>query len=973
MNPESPANRRQTLEVSLTALILGELPPDHAAALQEVLEHDPELARTYERLKKAASLIQEAETAAPIDAPPPTKLKLGSERRETLLRTFKPITPLPLPGRRSTKLSRRLAPVGIAAVLMLTLTMMLGPSLSRSKFKSSSQTAAVTRRMEAMKRELSRTDLAQGGTSLPTLTVRNGLVDAAGRIDTSSGPAANEGKLRIVLPESAVADRSITVPAGSPSVVSTVNEEMSKLDTTEVFRRSYGEFAYIVPPASDNRSSAAAAPADGLNAGAAVNQTSAGQKPTPELNLNFSKNGQDLATVVGKPSMIIAAAPPAPSLSVGAPSRSKSGESISLGDLPVVGRTFYPTQNPSADTGSVYDLGVVGYINLPLTNGLYADVRTFYRHFNDESGLAQSADQYWAEHRSEQDIEHMKQGGSLLAGGAQDIKGLADRDAIRRKLLEASQSVVVADKAKLERTRESRPQAGAMGGASKKVEESAVNHGAKEAVQETRAAVAKSPAESAVEQKQLPGAIELQTVEKTADAPLAKPASPPPIPQPEFETRNNAFSTFSLNVSDVSFKLAAASLEKGTLPEASSIRSEEFINAFNYRDPEARPGVPVAFAWERAQFPFAHNRDLLRFSVKTAAQGREAGRPLNLVLLLDNSGSMERADRVAIIREALRVLATQLRPHDLLSVVTFARTAQLRVDGVSGTEASRVAEELSSLTPQGGTNLGEALSLAYQAALKHYLAGGINRVVLLTDGAANLGEVDPAALQHQVETHRKQGVALDCFGIGWEGFNDDLLETLTRHGDGRYGFLNTPAEAAEGFAGQLAGALHVAAANVKVQVEFNPARVSAHRQIGYARHQLTQQQFRDNTVDAAELGAAESGNALYVIAPLPAGTGPLATVRVRYQVPGTSNYREQEWVVPYEGAAPALEQASPAIRLAATAGTYAEWLAGSPFLTDVSSDRLLTYLRGVPEAYGADKRPQKLEWMLRQTKSLSGQ
>src|SRR5207237_7773805 len=123
-------------------------------------------------------------------------------------------------------------------------------------------------------------------------------------------------------------------------------------------------------------------------------------------------------------------------------------------------------------------------------------------------------------------------------------------------------------------------------------------------------------------------------------------------------------------------------------PEPASVRSEEFINAFDYRDPEPPPGAPIGFAWERARYPFAHNRDLLRFSVKTAAAGRQPGRPLNLVLLLDNSGSMERADRVRIIREALRVLAGQLQAADKLSVVTFARTPRLRVDGVAGTQAA---------------------------------------------------------------------------------------------------------------------------------------------------------------------------------------------------------------------------------------------------------------------------------------------
>jgi Mg-chelatase subunit ChlD len=456
------------------------------------------------------------------------------------------------------------------------------------------------------------------------------------------------------------------------------------------------------------------------------------------------------------------------------------------------------------------------------------------------------------------------------------------------------------------------------------------------------------------------------------DQPRPRPAASAPIPQPEVRTRENAFSTFSLNVSDVSFKLAAASLEKGLMPDPATVRSEEFINAFDYRDPEAPPGVPVAFACERARYPFAQNRDLLRFSLKTAAQGRQAGRPLNLVLLLDNSGSMERADRVRIIHEALRVLAAQLGPQDTLSVVTFARTARLWVDGVPGSQAGQVAQEVSGLTPQGGTNLEEALNLAYQTALRHYLANGINRVVLLTDGAANLGNVEPEALKQKVEVHRKQGVALDCFGIGWEGYNDDLLEVLSRNGDGRYGFLNTPEEAATEFAAQLAGALRVAASDVKVQVQFNPARVRAYRQMGYARHQLTKEQFRDNTVAAAQIGAAESGNALYVIEIDPRGDGPLGVVRVRYKVPGTSDYREQEWTVPYTGSAAPFEQTSAALRLAAVAGAFSEWLVSSPFAAEVTPDSLLACLRGVPDVYAPDARPVKLEWMIRQAESLEG-
>ncbi len=488
---------------------------------------------------------------------------------------------------------------------------------------------------------------------------------------------------------------------------------------------------------------------------------------------------------------------------------------------------------------------------------------------------------------------------------------------------------------------------------------------------EAKSAVDEKPIAQA-EPKALEKKIEEQRKLKDPEPVAPKPAPNPLVPQPEVRTGENAFSTFSLNVSDVAFKLAAASLERGTMPDVSTLRSEEFINAFDYRDPEAAPGAPLAFVSERARYPFAQNRDLLRLSVKTAAAGRQAGKPLNVVLLLDNSGSMERADRVRIVREGLRKLSAQLQPQDKLSIVTFARTPHLWADGVAGDKAAEATARVGEITPEGGTNLAAALDLGYKTALRHYQVGSINHVVLLTDGAANLGDVDPAALKQKVEAHRKQGIALDCFGIGWEGLNDDMLEQLSRNGDGRYGFINTPEEAATNFAGQLAGALRVAASDVKVQVEFNPKRVTAYRQVGYAKHQLTKEQFRDNTVDAAELAAAESGNALYVIEVNPRGEGDLATVRVRFKVPGTSDYREHEWPVPFTRPAAPLEESSSTLRLAATAAAFSEMLAGSPFATEVTSDRLLKLVNGVPAIYGADPRPQKLEWMIRQAKSLSG-
>ncbi|MCX8155316.1 MAG: von Willebrand factor type A domain-containing protein [Verrucomicrobiae bacterium] len=450
---------------------------------------------------------------------------------------------------------------------------------------------------------------------------------------------------------------------------------------------------------------------------------------------------------------------------------------------------------------------------------------------------------------------------------------------------------------------------------------------------------------------------------------------PPLIHQLEVQTAPNSgvnFSTFSLNVSDVSFKTAAASLQAGQWPDPHSIRVEEFINAFHYRDPAPAPGARLAFNWEMARHPFAHQRDLLRFSIQTAALGRQAAQPLHLVVLLDNSGSMGRPDRVAIVGQALRVLADKLQPQDKLSVVAFARRPQLCVDGQPGHQAREALQRVLQLNPEGGTDLGAGLDLAYQTALKHFHARANNRVLLLTDGAANLGDVDPEVLKRKVVSHRQKGVALDCFGVGWEGLDDDLLELLSRNGDGRYALLNEVDQAATEFAEKLAGALNVAAADVKTQVEFNPYRVTAYRQIGYARHQLTKEQFRDNTVDAAELAAAEAGNAMYVVQVNPQGSGPLGVVRVRYRVPQTGEYEEREWVLPYQPQPPSLEQASPAMRLAAAAALFGEYLSRNPYAGEIQLKRLAALAGSTVKAFEPDPRPQQLLTMLQQALRLEG-
>ena len=479
-----------------------------------------------------------------------------------------------------------------------------------------------------------------------------------------------------------------------------------------------------------------------------------------------------------------------------------------------------------------------------------------------------------------------------------------------------------------------------------------------------RAHVAKLEKSVEGEEESNPDDIDKDLDAVTEDLGIVTPIALPE-PKPEVVTAQSPFSTFSLNVTDASFRLCEASLLNGQLPPPHVVRAEEFINAFDYRDPAPTGKKALSFAWDRSRHPFAHNRDLVRFSIQTAAEGRQGGQPLNLVLTIDNSGSMERADRVAILQQALKVLSTKLRPEDKVSVIAFARTPRLWMNGVNGVEAGKKLSDFNAIVPQGGTNIEAALNLAYEVAGKHFIENGNNRVILLTDGAANLGNVVPKSLRKTVELQRKKAIALDCFGIGWDGYNDHLMEALARNGDGRYAFLNSPKDVERDFARKLAGALTLAAADVKVQVQFNPKRVKTHRQIGYLRHQLKKEDFRNNAVDAAEIGSAESGNAIYVLQIDPEGSGPIGTVHIRYRQPATGNYKETSWPLPHRPNPPALDKASSAMRVAASAATFAEWLARSPYAGDIDLMKLQQYLAGLQSEFPAHSPVQSLLQMIR--------
>lgn len=408
----------------------------------------------------------------------------------------------------------------------------------------------------------------------------------------------------------------------------------------------------------------------------------------------------------------------------------------------------------------------------------------------------------------------------------------------------------------------------------------------------------------------------------------AEPKAPPVVPTTETSAAADPFSTFSLNVSDAAFIIARDAIRRGERPAPEQIRAEQFYNALDYGDPAPAAGEAVATHIEQTAHPVLPGRNLVRIAARVGSTGRAATQPLHLTLLVDQSGSMVRADRQLILEKTLTTLATLLGENDVVHVIGFARQPRLIAEALPGNRASEIRALVHQSAAEGGTNMEAALELAQQIAVRHQKPGAQNRVVLLSDGAVNLGNADPTRLAERITQMRQQGIATDIAGIGSDGLNDALLAELARHGDGRYHIV-TP-ETGDRLARDLAGAFRPAASDVKVQVVFNPERVGGWKLIGFEEHRLNTEDFRNDTVDAAELAAEEAGVAIYQVETLPQGRGEIGEVFIRFRDTTTGSIIERSWPLPYDASTPALDQARPSMQLATLAMLTAEKLRGGP-------------------------------------------
>ncbi len=329
----------------------------------------------------------------------------------------------------------------------------------------------------------------------------------------------------------------------------------------------------------------------------------------------------------------------------------------------------------------------------------------------------------------------------------------------------------------------------------------------------------------------------------------------------------NPLSTFSIDVDTASYSNVRRYINQNQMPPRDAVRIEEMINYFSYDYPKPPGNDPIGATIEAASAPWNPQHRLVRIAIK--ARDIAAGRrpPSNLVFLLDVSGSMQPVERLPLLKNGIRMLVEQLTGNDRVTVVTYAGTTGVALRPTRGDQKDVILHLIDSLQAGGSTNGGSGIQLAYDQAMANFIPGGVNRVILATDGDFNVGITDRNALLRLIEDKARSGVFLSVLGVGMGNYKDATLETLADKGNGNYAYIDTLNEARKVLVDQMNGTLVTVAKDVKVQVEFNPAVVGAYRLIGYENRALRNEDFNNDLKDAGDMGAGHTVTALYEVVP----------------------------------------------------------------------------------------------------------
>lgn len=450
---------------------------------------------------------------------------------------------------------------------------------------------------------------------------------------------------------------------------------------------------------------------------------------------------------------------------------------------------------------------------------------------------------------------------------------------------------------------------------------------------------------------------------------------------PFVATEEDALSTFAVDVDNASYTLARSYLQRGALPPQAAIRVEEFVNFFGGGYPD-QPRDVFRIHTDGAPSRFGAGYQLVRVGLKGKTIDAAHRKPANLVFVIDTSGSMAHEGRLEMVKRSLHLLLDELGEGDRVAIVAYGSSGRVVLEPTGVDRRERITAAIDALQPGGSTNACEGLDLAYDLARRNYEAGVVNRLILCSDGVANMGGATRAEeMLARVRRSSDEGITLSAVGVGMGNYNDVLLEKLADQGDGNYFYVDKLEEAERVFRQNLTGLLQTIAREVKVQVEFDPRQVQRWRLLGYENRDVADRDFRNDAVDAGEVGAGHEVTALYEVKLTGNGddqdTGPadLGVVRVRYEYPAHDTARagqveEIEHRIKRGDLARSWDRCRPELRLQAVAAEFAEILRGSYWAKESSLADLVAAADGVADDLPGNAKARELAELVRKAADL---
>lgn len=440
---------------------------------------------------------------------------------------------------------------------------------------------------------------------------------------------------------------------------------------------------------------------------------------------------------------------------------------------------------------------------------------------------------------------------------------------------------------------------------------------------------------------------------------------------PFVRTVDDNFSTFALDVDTASYTAARNHITNGQLPPPHTVRIEEFVNYFNYDYPLPQDST-FGIAVDAAPSPFAGevNTQIVRVGLQgKAIEASERDNAL-LTFVIDISGSMSDPRRLPLVKASLQLLVNELREGDEIAIVVYSDNTRIVLDHTPATERDTILQAINSLEIEGATNVEEGLRLGYEVAARNFQNGAINRVILCSDGVANVGATSPEAIRETVRGYTEDGVYLTTVGFGMGDFNDYLMEQLANDGNGNYAYVDTIDAAERFFVEDLTGTLQVIAKDAKIQVEFNPSVVDRYRLLGYENRAIADEDFRDDSVDAGEVGASHNVTALYEVVLTEQGSGTALTVHLRYVDMETNEVYEVQQPFETTEIGSSFEEASPQLQLAVAVAGFAEQLRNSGYAQDRSLADVLTIVERIAPQLSNDQDVQELLQLVEQANNI---